>query len=50
MQELASVGTGLIIEVGDDFSAGIYYGVPLRGTDETDKGEGRWSFNFILRW
>jgi hemolysin activation/secretion protein len=33
IQELCSIGVGTIAEVGDNFSAGIYYGWPLRGTD-----------------
>jgi len=49
-QKLYSAGTGLIIEVGDNFSGGIYYGWPLRATDDTDKGEGRFNFNLIMRW
>ncbi|NIP51755.1 MAG: hypothetical protein GWN61_21355, partial [candidate division Zixibacteria bacterium] len=38
--ELSSIGAGVVIEVGDNFNAGIYYGWPLRGTEETDKGDG----------
>jgi len=50
VQELCSVGTGIIIEAGDDFGAGIYYGWALRGTDETDRGEGRLNMSFIKRF
>jgi len=46
--ELGSVGTGMLVEIGDNFDAGIYYGWPLRATEETDKGDGR--FNFSLRY
>jgi hemolysin activation/secretion protein len=49
-RELCSVGTGILIEAGDDFSASIYYGWPLRGTDETDSGEGRLNASFIKRF
>jgi hemolysin activation/secretion protein len=48
--ELGSIGTGLIIEIGDNFNAGIYYGWPLRATDETDKGDGRFNFTFRYRY
>jgi hemolysin activation/secretion protein len=50
IQELCSIGVGTIAEVGDNFSAGIYYGWPLRGTDETDRGDGRLSFSCIYRF
>jgi hemolysin activation/secretion protein len=50
VQELCSVGTGLIIEAWDDFSAGIYYGWALRGTDETDRGDGRLNMSFMKRF
>jgi hemolysin activation/secretion protein len=50
VRELCSVGAGTIIEVGDDFTAQIYYGWPLRGTDETDRGEGRLNMSFIKRF
>ncbi len=48
--ELSSIGAGIVIEVGDNFNAGIYYGWPLRSTDETDKGDGRFNFSFIYRY
>lgn len=50
IDELASVGVGAAVELGDNFEAGIYYGWPLRSTEDTKKGHGRWNFNFILRW
>ncbi|MCP4258341.1 MAG: ShlB/FhaC/HecB family hemolysin secretion/activation protein [Planctomycetes bacterium] len=49
-QELCSIGTGLLIDVGNDFSAGIYYGWPLRSTLRTDEGSGRFGFSFIKRF
>jgi hemolysin activation/secretion protein len=49
-RELCSVGTGILIEAGDDFSASMYYGWPLRGTAETDRGEGRLNASFIKRF
>jgi hemolysin activation/secretion protein len=50
VRELCSIGVGTIVEVGDNFSAGIYYGWPLRGTDETDSGDGRLNFSCIYRF
>jgi hemolysin activation/secretion protein len=49
-QELCSVGMGLLIDVGNDFSAGIYYGWPLRSTLRTDEGKGRFGYSFIKRF
>ncbi|HCO94096.1 MAG TPA: hypothetical protein DIU00_09120 [Phycisphaerales bacterium] len=50
VRELCSVGAGLIIEAGNDFTAGIYYGWALRGTEETDKGDGRLNMSFMMRF
>jgi len=50
VQELCSVGTGLIIETKNNFNASIYYGWALRGSDETDKGDGRLNLSFIMRF
>jgi len=50
IRELCSLGVGTIVELGDNFSAGIYYGWPLRGTDETDKGDGRLNFSCVYRF
>ena len=50
VRELSSVGAGLIIEAGNDFSAGIYYGWALRGTEETDRGDGRLNMSFMMRF
>ncbi len=49
-QELFSLGVGTIAELGDNFSAGIYYGWPLRGTDQTNKGDGRLNFSCVYRF
>lgn len=49
-RELCSAGVGLLATLGDSFDASIYYGYPLRSTDDTDKGDGQWNFNFIMRW
>jgi hemolysin activation/secretion protein len=50
VRELCSIGVGTIAEIGDNFSAGIYYGWPLRGTEETDRGEGRLNFSCVYRF
>ena len=50
VHELCSIGTGLIFEVGDDFTGQLYYGWPLRGTDETDRGHGRLNASFVNRF
>ena len=50
VQELCSVGTGLIIETWDNFSSAIYYGWALRGTEDTDRGDGRLNMSFMKRF
>ena len=50
IQKLCSVGMGLIVELEDNFNAGVYYGWPLRATDETNRSEGRFNFSLIMRW
>jgi hemolysin activation/secretion protein len=47
---LASIGPGLLVEIGDNFSGNIYCGIPLRGTDDTDRGEGRLNVSMMMRW
>ena len=49
-QSLLSIGLGTIVELGDNFSGGVYYGFPLKATDDTRKGKGRLSVNLMLRW
>ncbi len=49
-EELCSIGTGAIVELGDNFSGGVYYGYPVRQTDHTREGKGRVSLSLILRW
>ncbi|MHC4123475.1 MAG: ShlB/FhaC/HecB family hemolysin secretion/activation protein [Planctomycetota bacterium] len=49
-QKLYSIGTGIAVTIKNNIDASIYYGYPLTSTDDTEKGRGRWSFNFILRW
>lgn len=45
-----SVGMGIIVELGDNFNGGIFYGIPLRDTAATDKGNGRVGVNLVLKW
>jgi hemolysin activation/secretion protein len=49
-EELCSIGVGTAITLGDHFDAGIYYGFPMRSTDDTRRGHGRWNFNLMMRW
>jgi hemolysin activation/secretion protein len=50
VQKLCSVGTGAIVELGDNLSAGIYYGWALESTDKTDRGDGRLSLTILYRF
>jgi len=50
IEELASVGTGVAVTLGDNFEGAVYYGLPLRGAGDTTKNRGRWSFAFLLKW
>lgn len=50
VQELCSLGMGVIVELGDNFRGAMYYGWPIRPTDETKEDEGRFSFSFVLRF
>ncbi len=49
-QMLASIGAGALVELGDNFSGGVYYGWPLTGTANTDKGQGKFNIGLMLRW
>jgi hemolysin activation/secretion protein len=49
-QTLYSVGIGTIFEIGNNFSGAVYYGHPLRATDDTRKGKGRLNASLMLRW
>jgi hemolysin activation/secretion protein len=49
-QTLYSVGVGLALEVGNNFSGAMYYGYPLKDTEETDTGHGRFNASAMLRW
>lgn len=49
-EELASIGAGLLVTLGDNIDASVFYGHPLRGNDDTRKGRGRWNMSVIVRW
>jgi hemolysin activation/secretion protein len=49
-QDLRGAGIGTAVELGNHAYGAVYYSLPLRSTDDTDRGEGRWNFNFIYRW
>jgi hemolysin activation/secretion protein len=48
--EMMSLGLGFLLDVGDHFSGAVYYGIPIRETTYTDKGEGRVNANLMLKW
>jgi hemolysin activation/secretion protein len=48
--DLWSVGIGALLDVGDHFSGAVYYGYPMKGTDDTKEGKGRVNVSFMLRW
>jgi hemolysin activation/secretion protein len=50
VRELCSVGIGTILELEDDFSGALYCGWPLRGTEETDRGDFRLNVSLIKRF
>ncbi len=49
-EDFFSVGAGALIELGDNFSGAVYYGYPLKSTDNTRTGKGRVSAGVMLRW
>jgi hemolysin activation/secretion protein len=49
-QTLFSIGVGTIFEYGDNFSGGVYYGCPLRETEDTRIGKGRVNVGLMMRW
>lgn len=49
-QTIYSLGLGTIFEIGNNFSAALYYGHPLKETDDTRKGKGRLNASVMLRW
>jgi hypothetical protein len=49
-ETFVSMGPGILAEVGDNFSAGLYWGIALRDTQETDAGDSRVNVTFMARW
>jgi hemolysin activation/secretion protein len=49
-EDFFSVGAGALIELGDNFSGAVYYGYPLKATDNTREGKGRVSAGVMLKW
>jgi len=49
-QTLYSVGIGVAFEIGNNFSGALYYGHPMKDTNDTDSGNGRISASAMLRW
>jgi hemolysin activation/secretion protein len=49
-QTLLSVGIGSSFEIKKNLSGAIYYGCPLKDTQDTDKGHGKINLSFMLRW
>ena len=49
-EDFFSVGAGALIELGDNFSGAVYYGYPLKSTDDTRTGKGRVSAGVMMRW
>jgi hemolysin activation/secretion protein len=47
---LLSIGIGALVEMGDHLSGAVYYGHPLKATDDTREGKGRVNASFMLRW
>jgi len=45
-----SIGPGVLAEMGDYFSAGLYWGIALRDTELTDAGDSRVNVSFMARW
>ena len=49
-QTLYSVGLGTVFEIGNNFSGALYYGHPLKATEDTRQGKGRLNASVMLRW
>jgi len=49
-EDFFSVGAGALIELGDNFSGAVYYGYPLKSTDNTRESKGRVNAGVMLRW
>ena len=49
-QTFLSMGPGVTAEIGDNFSAGLYWGIALRTTERTDAGDSRVNVTLMARW
>ena len=49
-QTFVSMGPGITAEIGDNFSAGLYWGIALRTTERTDAGDSRVNVTLMARW
>lgn len=49
-ETLFSIGIGTIVEIGDNFSGGVYAGYPLKETEDTRRGKGRVNVSLMMRW
>ncbi len=49
-EALYSIGVGVAFEIGNNFSAAVYCGVPLEDTRDTNSGNSRISASAMLRW
>ncbi|MHC4205284.1 MAG: ShlB/FhaC/HecB family hemolysin secretion/activation protein, partial [Planctomycetota bacterium] len=49
-QTLYSAGIGAAVEIGNNFSGAVYYGLALKDTVDTDSGDGQLSASVMLRW
>jgi hemolysin activation/secretion protein len=49
-EDFFSVGAGALVELGDNFSGAVYYGYPLKSTDNTRTSKGRVSAGVMLKW
>jgi hemolysin activation/secretion protein len=49
-ENLYSVGPGVLTELGDNFVGAVYYGIPLKDADDTEKGHGRLNVSLMMRW
>lgn len=50
VEELCSVGVGFLVDIGEHFNIGVYYGHPLRSTNDTKKSNGRLNVGLMMRW
>ncbi len=49
-QDLYSVGPGIVAEIGDNITAGAFYGFVLKEAGDNDDGDSRLNVNLVLRW